>query len=655
MPLRFPTNSMVWVRVQRIATRSIPFSLIGLLLLATGVMFTESQPTAAEASLGIRTEGGSPTLPDVRLGDAGLGANDFFRAAPQGLGDRHNSVIWSMAWWEKTGKLYVGTNRDFLCWSIAAISEISPILNFAYPPNDPDIDCTPDFDDLPLQAEIWAWTPPDNPDGPGTWERLYQSPQDVPIADTDPVKFVSRDIAYRTMTVFTEPDGTEALYVGAVSSKSFHHDAPATRILRSVDGANFEPIPQDQGTFMGELPDSSFRSLTPYDGELFVINGKAHGDGIMYSSENPAVGNDAWRQVSPDGLKFFELQTFNGFLYAGVLDLDRGYAVTKTDASGGLPYQFTPVVRLGAYLENNPSRSVVSMHEFDGRLYVGMDNPAELIRINPDDSWDLIVGTPRATPDGLKYPLSGLDEGFNYTLNEHIWRMQSHDGYLYVGTYDKSTTQRLCPTKNLVLRDKMGFDLYRTSDGVNFSAVTTDGFGDKFDFGVRTFQSTPYGLFLGTANYYYGANVYRAVNTLDNDGLDPPGNLRAALRQQRLELTWEASSGATRYRVFRSNYVKIPVNLTGFPGFPVGCPSQFEPVGKFSRLTIGLEAWQFEDGVIPLPGVEIGLTSDLSFTDTQVERGMRYSYHVVAEDDSDRVSGKSNFLSFPLLRLVLRR
>ena len=73
------------------------------------------------------------------------------------------------------------------------------------------------------------------------------------------------------------------------------------------------------------------------------------------------------------------------------------------------------------------------MHVFKGRLYVGTDRPAELLRINPDDTWDLVVGTPRQTPEGVKRPLSGMDVGFDNPLNIHVWRMQSHNGYLFVG------------------------------------------------------------------------------------------------------------------------------------------------------------------------------------------------------------------------------
>jgi len=57
----------------------------------------------------------------------------------------------------------------------------------------------------------------------------------------------------------------------------------------------------------------------------------------------------------------------------------------------------------------------------------------------------------------------------------------------------------------------MGFDLYATQDGHDFFAVTRNGFGDIFDMGARTLEATPYGLFLGTANAYYGTRIWHGV------------------------------------------------------------------------------------------------------------------------------------------------
>jgi hypothetical protein len=414
-----------------------------------------------------------------------------------------------MQWWN--GYLYVGTNRAWHCAEVAALTNIFPGL-VTYPPDDPDVECTPDPEDLPLQAEIWRWSPATG------WERVYQAPADVPLQSG---KMVARDVGYRGMTVFREPDGTEALYVTAVSPQFIFEeltDVPA-RILRSTDGVHFEPIPQDPGTALGNFPFSVFRNPTSYNGRFYVTGGTVQGSGVLLESDDPAAGNDSFRIVSPPGMIVSALKPYNGYLYVGVRGLWRGYSIVKTDASGDPPYTFTLVVEKGGYLRHGRNPEVLSMEIFDGYLYVGGNGisvgsigpgaAAELIRIHPDDSWDLIVGYPRLTPDGYKYPLSGLEAGFGNPFNAHMWRMAVYDGVLYVGTFDTSTTLRNDPQLGGYAQRFAGFDLYASTDGMHFTPVTMDGFGDEFNFGVRTMASTSEGLFIGTANYYYGLQIWR--------------------------------------------------------------------------------------------------------------------------------------------------
>ncbi|HLF87552.1 MAG TPA: hypothetical protein VI451_01270, partial [Anaerolineales bacterium] len=407
----------------------------------------------------------------------------FVQAAAQGFGDRHNTWAWTMCWWK--GKLYVGTNRAWHCAERAGIHSAFPIIA-KYPPADPDTECTPDPKDLPLQAEIWCWTPETD-----AWERLYQSPQDLRIPG-HPGWFTAREVGFRDMVVFVEPDGTEAMYVSGVNTKFIFRPVPAPRLLRSTNGHHFEPIPQEPGTFMGDLGTCTLRTISIYENRLYVITGSIRGDGIVLESSNPAAGNDHFRKISPEGVSVFEMCTFNGFLYLGIRDA-RGYSIIKTDATGSPPYAFKTVVPKGAYLPK-PSMSVISMYEYQGRLYVGTDRPGEVIRINPDDTWELVVGTPRKTPDGWKFPISGLDVGFGNWLNGHIWRMCEHDGRLYIGTWNMATEFRMAEEEKAALEPSYGFDLYETSDGWHYAPITTNGFYDRFNYGLRSFSSTPHGL-----------------------------------------------------------------------------------------------------------------------------------------------------------------
>lgn len=74
------------------------------------------------------------------------------------------------------------------------------------------------------------------------------------------------------------------------------------------------------------------------------------------------------------------------------------------------------------------------------------------------------------------------------------------------------------------LRDaERGFDMYVTKDGVNFTTLTTNGFNDPYNHGLRTFAVTNQGLCLGTANPFYGCQVWiqRKENPVDPGTPDP--------------------------------------------------------------------------------------------------------------------------------------
>jgi hypothetical protein len=456
-------------------------------------------------------------LPHTALAQAPstlLTEDDFEMAVAPGFGDRSNSFPWSMQWWK--GYLYVGTNRDHRCVEAASLNALLPPLA-PYPPIDPDLECTATPEDLPLQAEIWRWSAATN-----VWQRVYQSPADVRLAST-PEKLVARDIGYRGMTIFKEPDGTEALYVTAVGIQAVGMpllEPTPTRILRTTDGVNFAPIPQAPGTFFGDATFGSYRNPVSYRGKLYVVGSPLQGSGALLESSDPARGNDTFRRVNPDGMTVSAVIVFNNFLYLGLRDTANGYSVVRTNALGPLPYEFTTIVEPGGNLRQGKNSEILGVAIYRNMLYMGgngiavgalgLADPAELIRIHPDDTWDLVVGTPRLTPHGWKEPISGLPAGFTYRYNAHMWRLVVHNDQLFVGTFDSTTIFKDDPEVSAELEPYMGFDLFVSTDGTKFTPITTDGFGDRFNYGVRTMVSTPYGLFVGATNPYYGLQIWRA-------------------------------------------------------------------------------------------------------------------------------------------------
>ena len=346
-----------------------------------------------------------------------------------------NSYSWSMAWFKN--KLYVGTARSQHCVEAATYDFYFPGQGYYTKPA-PDLSCPADRYDLDLRAQIWQYTPASD-----TWRMVYQAPADIPNPRA-PGKFVSRDIGYRGMTVYTEPDGTSALYVGGVTANEYIPELAAAnppRLLRTTDGEHFGALAGGPGYIddhAGRKRPMGFRALTPFHGRLYVTaTSGLLGDGVVMEVRNPAGPSPEYVQVSPPSMRVFEMAVFNDNLYLGAGSPEAGYSVWRTDTKGS-PSTFVPITTGGAG-RGKTIDSVVSMHTYQGRLYVGASGwsdllpGSELIRISRDDRWELVVGNPRRSEGRLKWPTSGLFDGFGNIFNAHFWRMSKDKGGRYPG------------------------------------------------------------------------------------------------------------------------------------------------------------------------------------------------------------------------------
>jgi hypothetical protein len=447
-----------------------------------------------------------------------LTRDDFMQVSLQGFnGDRQNGYAWAMQWFN--GNLLVGTDRAQSCTNTAQDHNSNPAD--PYPPTDPDIYCPPLISQLPalLQAEIWSWSPVT-----GAWTRVFQSPLNVLVPGYK--EYTAPDTGFRGMGVFTEADGTQALYVSGASASALWPKVPGARLLRSTDGVNFNPVPQDAGTFLGDLHNQSFRDIVTYNGNFYIVAAAGFIDGAsgsswqLLESANPEQGDNAFQVIPPPmpGMQVCEIAVYNGYLYVAYRNEQTGFEVYYTNAQS--PYTYTQVITEGGYA-TYANHEILHMLEYNGGLYLaGLGvrpngpfkiNGAELYRINPDNSWDLIVGAARSTPNGEVTPLSGLGLGFGWNFNNQFWRMADYNGCLYVGTSDESTVFRDNPQYAAFVGPELGADLWSSCDGVHFSAIDINGFEDEFNYGYRTFSVTPYGLFVGTVNPYFGLQVWLGV------------------------------------------------------------------------------------------------------------------------------------------------
>lgn len=387
---------------------------------------------------------------------------------------------------------------------------------------------TEDLD--PYGAQVFRFNPEDE-----SWTLIYDSPIE-PGLDGKPR---ARDRSMRAAAIYqTNSDSEPALYVGMGSLER------QVVFLRSVDGVNFEEC-KEHGLGLGENVDTpSVRCLTGLNGHLYTSpTGKNYGRGILddnhtdypmvYETDDPLNGH--WRPVSepafgdPKNLSVNEIVAFEGHLYAATINARRGYQVWKTDAKGDAPYKWTKIIDDGAW--RGPASSLpAAMFVFDGALYVtgalprqgrsGLDSshldlygpfPAELIRIFPDDSWELVSGRPRFTPDGYKKPVSGMLGGFDSRYTHVFWRFAEYQGWLYLatsewrwfpiyltGTRDDLSDEQLQKLiDDTAAYDAPEFGLWRSRDGANWEPVTRKGFGDNpYNYGIRELVPTPHGLFV---------------------------------------------------------------------------------------------------------------------------------------------------------------
>ena len=63
--------------------------------------------------------------------------------------------------------------------------------------------------------------------------------------------------------------------------------------------------------------------------------------------------------------------------------------------------------------------------------------------------------------------------------------------------------------RKMLNNSKFGFDFLVSEDGINFTRITRDGFNNKFNYGLRTFISSKDGLYIGTANPFYGGQLWK--------------------------------------------------------------------------------------------------------------------------------------------------
>jgi hypothetical protein len=235
--------------------------------------------------------------------------------------------------------------------------------------------------------------------------------------------------------------------------------------------------------------------------ELWKSQRQADADSISKGTEVWRYDGKVWEQVvdhgfkgGPQNLGTRNLFVYEGMLYAGTVNPTEGCEVWRT--ADGLTWE--PIMQGG--FGKRSTTSIRGMAEYKGLLYVGVENNQKGGEMHAWDgtTWTKIV-----------------DKGIENPLNSSIAELVPWQDLLYVCTWNA-----------------LGFEVY-SFDGTDFERLV--GFGTAIPPGLGQMTNTAVLgtsvfhdlLYLGTANFFSGADLFRSadgvnwVQLVDN-GFDDP-------------------------------------------------------------------------------------------------------------------------------------
>jgi hypothetical protein len=368
----------------------------------------------------------------------------------------------------------------------------------------------------------------------GQWAAVHESPEIQTPAGPAP-----RESGIRAMTVFQgSADAAPCLYCGTIS-------AQGGQILRSADGLTFAPTPPllfgapalggfaAFGPWLAVLPQgtSDQSGLHPDRAARGTVPQVAQDPGAGFWTPADELARATGWHTDPANLAIAVLAVAHGALYAATTNPTRGFELWRTGGETTAPFHWECVLDRGAHrFTENPS--VAAMTPFDGDLWIGTESrildpeappaagpeggldpnrirdritalvrprepappAAELIRLRPDGSWDIVVGSPRFTPDGLKVPLAALGPGFGDPGQIAISALAVHDGSLHAGTRQIRPGDPGAP-------DRIGLAgaaLWSSADGENWTLLpVAEQAGETSCIAVESLCPTPDGLVIG--------------------------------------------------------------------------------------------------------------------------------------------------------------
>ena len=134
-----------------------------------------------------------------------------------------------------------------------------------------------------------------------------------------------------------------------------------------------------------------------------------------------------------------------------------------------------------------------------------LGNDTEVAVLSPENSVEDRITSLQDFSDYYETMLDQYEQlAAEYDLGDEL--KDAFEKLLNQETWDKIKSVLVC--LHYMRTASRGFDMYVTSDGVNFETLTTSGFGDPYNHGLRVFAVTNQGLCMGTANPFYGTQLW---------------------------------------------------------------------------------------------------------------------------------------------------
>ena len=162
----------------------------------------------------------------------------------------------------------------------------------------------------------------------------------------------------------------------------------------------------------------------------------------------------------------------------------------------------------------NENQYIWRMEVYDGKLYVGTHDASSLLEcFGQFVNGNLLKRTPSEWKDQWSYlkalmkALQEVDADGAGNINTLAKTIKYTSSFVFQNVSVRNIASAI-KLMNYLRKAKRGFDLYVSEDGVHFQTITANGFGDPYNHGLRVFAATDQGLCLGTANPFYGTQIW---------------------------------------------------------------------------------------------------------------------------------------------------